>query len=135
MTNDVCDNNFCWETNEFELRATASNGDQQSPVWRCIGIERFDVVYVPSRCSSDRVHDLAPSEIAYIDVDVVETDGFPNPDDHWIDYITPPPGFLSHVVRVSNNTAGRRAFLLYLDPDGFGCTPGCTEWVELLFKW
>lgn len=89
VTYGICDNGFCWEGNEFEFRAWDSNGAFQFNV-RCTGVPSSGTFYALGNCPSIRVHSSAPTEVAYIDVEVRETDGgiFGNPDDFFLDYIT-----------------------------------------------
>ncbi len=139
VTNGVCDNGFCGEGNEFEMRGYDALS-QVSGIWRCTEIASTDDVYVPLECPSYLIHESAPSEVAYIDVHVVETDGI-SEDDRWLDYVTPPAGFFSHHARVTNNASRSAAFLLYKAPGGLNCyppnpdgNPDCSR-VEVLYKW
>lgn len=136
VTHNVYDNGFEWETNEFELRSTASNGVAQT--WRCEGIGHDDNVIVASRCSQGTVvNSYSPFEVSYVDVEAVETDFFA--DDHWSDWLTPPPGFAissPHVTSSDSHNVGRtRSYVLYQYPQG--CSPGdpfCPQ-IELKFRW
>ncbi len=134
VTHNIVDNNFPWETNEFELHARDANGLVYEG-WRCTGIGPNEDVNVQLECPSTRVHLVSPAEVAYVDVAVIETDSWPNPDDQFSDYRTPPPGFQWHDPRVTDNPFSRLAFLVYPYPSGYSCTPTCTHAVELLFIW
>jgi hypothetical protein len=135
-TNWIIDNNFPWEGNEFELHSTASNGTVLD-TWRCTGILPWDVVTVSRECfgGNTLVNPNSPEEVDYIDVDVWETDGWPNPDDAFADYLTPPANYISHPPRVIDNSNNVRFFVVYQYPDGHNCAPSCLKSVELQFTW
>lgn len=133
-TQNVVDNGFIWETNEFELSGTDVNGLERQ-TWRCTGIEHTMVVNVALHCSTTFVHPSSPAEVAYIDVGVIETDQWPNPDDRFLDYLSPPAGFTFHPARV---TAADLTFVLYQHPDALNCPgapgpPVCDWWVAVEF--
>jgi hypothetical protein len=118
-TSNIVDNNNPFESNEFEFRATASNGATQSPVVRCTGIPSTGVVNALYYCTTTVVHNLAPTEVGYVDVDVVETDGWLQGDDRFRDYLTNPPG--AQLPRVT--AYGPHSFILYEYPQGSECLP------------
>jgi hypothetical protein len=127
-TSGIVDNNNPFESNEFEFRATASNGATQSPVVRCTGIPSTGFSYAAAYCASTLVHSLAPTEVGYVDVDVVETDGWPNPDDQFVDWFHARPDAVAHPPRVMDQAG----FTLYKfpNPPSVGA-----PYVQVQFSW
>lgn len=135
VTYEVIDNNFPWEGNEFELRAVAAGVGAHSPVWRCTGIGSSEVVTVVLRCPVTVVHHASPDETSYVDVEVVETDGWPNPDDFFVNFLNNPnpSSFVPRIVDQPNN---RTAYLLWAWPPCLDPIPtACPVKLEVLFKW
>lgn len=134
-TYDICDNGFCSETNEFELRAQDSNGTWHSPVLRCTEVPSTGTINIATHpyCNTDRVHNSSPIEVSYIDVAVIETDGWPNPDDQFLDYIT--YNCAPVTPRVTHNSSYEREFLLFGYPNGQYCCPVCAQYVGVGFWW
>ena len=77
----VSDNGIYGESNEFEFRATAYSG------YTSLGSSTLRIEGVDPNFTSQTMHSLvivkAPTNGAVVKVDVVETDGWPNPDDNF----------------------------------------------------
>jgi len=139
VTHNIYDNGFAWETNEFEWRATAAfESSEYSPVLRSEGIGPNDIVDVWWFCGWDKVHQSAPGLVPYIDVKIVETDGWSNDDNFW-DYQTAPGTACGAPPRVEQTLT---AFLLWQHPEGISYRGKCgplqpnpTSWVEVQFTW
>jgi len=141
QTSNICDNTGCifGEGNEFEFKATDSNGLFQNRL-RCEGVGSNEfLAFGDPRCTGGMVvHDNTTLEVAFIDVEVVETDGFFNldGDDIFADYLTPPPGFFFHEPRVRQ---AQKAFspLWKTGEYGFNCADtfgaGCDQFVGVQF--
>ena len=140
-TSHVCDNGFCGEGNEFEFRATA-NGVHQSPTMRCTGIPSTATIQISTwpNCNTTVVHSVAPPTAAFVDVDVVETDGLSS-DDSFRNYISPPAPWASAIPRIVDNTSHQLGFLLYKFDTVLSCFPPILSWnpycynVQFIFKW
>lgn len=79
---DICDNGNCGEGNEFEFRAKYFiNGSLAgSGTVRFEGIRRFTSNFVNAKLIFKRIRENSSETIT---VQVIETDGFPNPDDNF----------------------------------------------------
>ena len=145
-THDVSDHGRTGGGNEFEIVATDANGVTQEPHWRCVNIGAFVVIAVaswPQRyCDTSPttfVHNSAPGEVPYIDIDVVETDGGTLSDDHWVDCTNRP----CRRPRVGANSLHQWTFHLYnganVTADGLETAWQCSQrpdcpFVELVFQ-
>ncbi len=136
VTVNICDNGNCGEGNEFEVSGIYPTGVGYTV--RCEGIGSTAIVRMRYVCNGylNKISESAPTEVSYVDVRVIETDGWPNPDDWFFAYQDPPPpGATNASLRVVDNGLRRKAWVLYKVNYGAGCTPFCQEWVELLLKW
>ncbi|MEP6743977.1 MAG: hypothetical protein ABJB33_00645, partial [Gemmatimonadota bacterium] len=72
-----CDNGICWEGNEFEFRASSSYG---------YNVLRWEGVGSSSTYSNIQklIAPYSPSAAVAISMGLYETDGWPNPDDHFM---------------------------------------------------
>lgn len=116
---NLCDNNFCWENNEFEFRSR-DGVTGLSRTLRCTNVPATGATSGGVACYSNTVvNDAAPSEVGAVDVQVWETDFLPS-DDYWADFITPIPpyGYSEPLV-----AEGHAFFRLWQYPTGFNCAP------------
>ncbi|MDP3775149.1 MAG: hypothetical protein Q8Q85_12880 [Gemmatimonadales bacterium] len=137
-TVNICDNGFCWEGNEFEISAIYPTGTGYTRL--CGGIGSTAVVRLRFVCNGflNKISETAPTEFPYVDVRVIETDGWPNPDDWFYAYRDPPPSSAidrGASLQVVDNGLRRNQWVLFKVDYGAGCTPYCMEWVELMLKW
>lgn len=137
VTNGIVDNGNPWESNEFEVIGLhpASSG----LLVRCEGMPSSGVRRMgQSFCNGNlnQINASAPNEVARDDVRVIETDGLSG-DDWFYAYQDPPPSGAASgsSLSVVDNGLRRKPFVLYKVNYGAGCTPFCSEWVEIVLKW
>lgn len=79
----VCVNNNCAEGNEREVSSVNSSRAPGTLI-RCTSVPSTGSIDVRNwYCTGSTVHETSPTEASWVDVWVDETDGWPNPDDHF----------------------------------------------------
>ena len=142
-TNGVCDNNFCWEGNEFEIHGRDSYNTEFQRL-RCVDVPSSGTYVVqPGHCDEGGiVHSSSPQEVSWIDVWADETDAWPNGDDQFRAFSQQG---LPVLVRITDNAQGQTdAGLWHWDGGSWGCgqvatalgyVPACNAEVVLRLAW
>ena len=138
----VCDN-LCWESNEFEFKGFNSYGVENTPRVRCEGVgssQTIDPQTFAGCAGWSIVHETSPSEVAWIDVYVQETDGWLNGDDQFRE-----AGFSNFPTAprvVENGNGFRSAHMWHANGPNWECTnlsdegyPLCQVQVTMTLRW